>query len=286
MDINTYIDHIANLPLYDEEKPYFVYPSLNANYDPDDPQLSNVQFETHPVKVRSIRGREAQLGLGKSGFEVLDHESLCLPTQLSSEAVSAYQAETEEILLEFLKADKVICFDLKRRKNNIDVEKVFDPRSQSLVESVATGAHVDFTLDKIPFEISRILNEEQKQTYLNDSYRFQMINTWRPMLPQIEDSPLAMCDFRTIDGDDLIETDRIYPTHQAEIYYLKHNTGQKWYWVPEQKSSELLIFVSYDSHTGTNPRFCPHVAVPNPLASKNAAPRESVETRSLVITSY
>src|SRR4051794_8334916 len=73
MDIDTTIDYLANLPLYDEETPFFVYPSLATDYDPDDPKLSNVQFEKHKITVRSIRGREAELGLDKSGFQVLNH---------------------------------------------------------------------------------------------------------------------------------------------------------------------------------------------------------------------
>jgi len=59
------------------------------------------------------------------------------------------------------------------------------------------------------------------------------------------------------------------------------------------------VFVMYDTFSGSHSRckcyfstalgvltfsVCPHVSFVNPRASKDAAPRESIETRSIVIT--
>ena len=73
---------------------------------------------------------------------------------------------------------------------------------------------------------------------------------WRSMLPECEDQPLAMCDFASIDPSDLVPTDRVYPTSSQEIYHVKHNPQQKWYWLPKQRPDEPFLFMTFDSKSG------------------------------------
>lgn len=103
------------------------------------------------------------------------------------------------------------------------------------------------------------------------------------MIPVIEDKPLAFCDFRTIDPEDLIATDRIYPHSRFENYYIRFNSSQKWYWVSRQTKDELLLMMMYDSISGDNARYCPHNSFDDPSVNYPVSPRESVETRSIVI---
>lgn len=56
----------------------------------------------------------------------------------------------------------------------------------------------------------------------------KIISTWRPLLPVCEDNPLAFCDASTIDPQDLIAADRVYPHSVGEIYYLAYNENQQW----------------------------------------------------------
>ena len=71
------------------------------------------------------------------------------------------------------------------------------------------------------------------------------------MIPDLEDRPLALCDYKTADAQDLVAADRVYPHVEAEIYYLKHNEMQKWYWLPKQQTEELLVFINYRYGEGT-----------------------------------
>jgi len=119
----------------------------------------------------------------------------------------------------------------------------------------------------------------------------------------LEDRPLALCDSRTVDPEDLVPADRIIPDKVGEVYYLTHNPKHKWYWLEKQTVSEPFAFVMYDTKAGNHarcrsnvyihfnmlrlilvPAGCPHVSFVNPRAPKDAAPRESIETRSIVIT--
>ncbi|KAI0898716.1 hypothetical protein F4806DRAFT_455425 [Annulohypoxylon nitens] len=282
-DIQTSIDFIADLPIYGEEKPFFLHPSASKNVNLDEIKTTNVKWDTKPVTVHSMRDKD-NISLEKNGFCYIKHNSKCIPNLgTNTDVLADYRKESESLLQSFLNAEFVHCYDCKMRKNAPMILESFDPSDPFLIEQVAVGAH-DISLDTVPRLLKDILNEEQLKTYFKPGYRFRLINTWRSILPKCEDRPLAVCDYTTIDANDLVATDRVYPDWNQEIYYLKHNPQQRWYWLPDQRSDEPFLFMTYDSHAGQNARYCPHVSVESPMATPHVPPRESVETRNLVIT--
>ncbi|KAI0888148.1 uncharacterized protein GGS22DRAFT_155174 [Annulohypoxylon maeteangense] len=284
VNIETSIDFIADLPVYGEEKPFFLHPSASNDVNLDEIKTSNVEWDTKPVTVYSMRDRE-DISLEKNGFCYTKHDSKCLPNLgMNTEGLADYRKESENFLQSFLNAELVHCYDCKLRKNAPMTLESFDPSDPLLVEQVAVGAHVDISLDTVPRLLKNIITEEQLETFYKPGYRFRLINTWRSILPRCEDRPLAMCDYTSIDANDLVATDRVYPKWNQEIYYLKYNKDQRWYWLPNQRSDEPFLFMTFDSHAGSNARYCPHVSVESPVAAPQAPPRESVETRNLVIT--
>ena len=46
---------------------------------------------------------------------------------------------------------------------------------------------------------------------------------------------------------DLLATDRVSPQSRVEMYYVKYNGAQRWYWLPRQTVRELLVFTNFDS---------------------------------------
>jgi hypothetical protein len=70
----------------------------------------------------------------------------------------------------------------------------------------------------------------------------------------LEDRPLALCDSRSIDPEDLVPADRIIPDKVGEVYYLTHNPKHKWYWLEKQTTSEPFAFVMYDTKAGNHAR--------------------------------
>lgn len=69
-------------------------------------------------------------------------------------------------------------------------------------------------------------------------------------MPVLEDRPLALCDYRSIDPEDLVEADRVFPDRVGEVYYLKYNKEQRWYWLEHQRPDEPFVFVMYDTMHG------------------------------------
>ena len=41
-------------------------------------------------------------------------------------------------------------------------------------------------------------------------HRFGVVNVWRPIRGPVQDSPLALCDARSLTDDDLIASDLVY----------------------------------------------------------------------------
>jgi hypothetical protein len=108
---------------------------------------------------------------------------------------------------------------------------------------------------------------------MKPGYRVRIINTWRSLLPVLEDRPLALCDSRSVVPEDLIAADRIVPDRVGEVYYLTYNPSHKWYstmvtwvsmmeakehfhryWLENQTSSEPFAFVMYDTKAGPHAR--------------------------------
>jgi len=170
------------------------------------------------------------------------------------------------------------------RKNVPITAEVVDIHDSLFVDGAAKGAHVDITVDAVPALLMELLTKEEQHRYFRPGYRFRLINMWRSVLLECQDRPLALCDFTSIDANDLVATDRVYPTATQETYHVKYNPQQRWYWLPRQQSNEPFLFITYDSQAGSNARYCPHVSIENPSSPGDAPPRESVETRILVIT--
>ena len=96
-------------------------------------------------------------------------------------------------------------------------------------------------------------------------------------------SPLALADAASIAPDDLLATDQIFPSRVGEIYHLAYEPNQRWFYAPEMTRDEVLLIKSWDSLEGGPSRFTPHTAFELPDTPAAAAPRESIETRTLVI---
>ncbi|RMD44486.1 hypothetical protein DV735_g656, partial [Chaetothyriales sp. CBS 134920] len=279
--ISTSLEFLTKLPLYEEDKPYILIPSAGneKGWKPDDPRLQNLSFSQSPVLVHDMR-RLSSYSLSSTGFQSFEHEFK--PFKLEKECVLEYRRQTEDVLKQILNAEDVICYDFRHRKNEPLERMQIDVNDPLLTEGPPTGVH-DLTPTHAPSVVRPILTAFGKEHYLK-GWRLRIVNTWRPLVPKLEDRPLAVCDFRSVDPDDVIAADRIYPHRATEFFYLHHNPAQRWYWLSGQTPRETIMMLMFDTHCGNGAKFCPHVSFPNPLASPDAPPRESVETRSIVIT--
>ena len=96
-------------------------------------------------------------------------------------------------------------------------------------------------------------------------------------------TPLAVAGAESIEPQDLIATDQIFPDRVGEIYQLAHGAEQRWYWVPRMEREEVLLIKGWDSLDDGRARFTPHGAFRLPDQSPDAPVRESIEVRTFLI---
>jgi hypothetical protein len=77
---------------------------------------------------------------------------------------------------------------------------------------------------------------------------------WRPISTPVQDCPLAMCDFRSIDTKDLIPADIIFPHYQDEAYEVLPNPDQRWFYKKGMEWDDILLFKLGDNSPDEAPR--------------------------------
>jgi len=143
----------------------------------------------------------------------------------------------------------------------------------------ATRVHVDHTSRSGPQRVRDLLPDEAEELLKG---RVQVINLWRPIRGPLLDSPLAVCDARTVDPADLVPSDLVYRERVGETYSVTYNPAHEWYYVPEMRREQALLLKIADTKTDGRARFMPHTSFTDPTTPPDAFPRESIELRTLI----
>ena len=143
--------------------------------------------------------------------------------------------------------------------------------------------HVDYTAKSGPQRVKDLLGEDEAARLAASGARILQINVWRPIRGPVQRSPLALADASSVAPEDLIATDQVFPDRVGEIYHLAYDPAQLWYYAPEMTPDEVLLIKGWDSLDDGRARFTPHGAFDLPDTPDDAAPRESIEVRTLVV---
>ena len=233
--------------------------------------------------INDGRGEIDSFNLDLEGFSLIRHKS-SIADFYDNEAVKRqYYPEMIELLKTQLHATDVLIFDHNQRS------KVRAAAKQPEVRNPVASAHVDYTLSSAPDRSIEILEKANKSHYVGR--RLALINAWRPIIGPAEDFPLALCDVRTVQADDLVQThihhfsesDPDTPRHSGQIYSLRHNLSHKWYYFSAMQPDEVLLLRNWDSTADKKSDYTPHTGFKNNLAPEGTIPRESIEIRALVV---
>nr|WP_233285349.1 CmcJ/NvfI family oxidoreductase [Bradyrhizobium acaciae] len=231
--------------------------------------------EPHNVPIFDGRLISDSFSLDREGFALVKHPTVVKDYYDDNEVRNVYYPAVEAFLKATLKADRVLIFDHTVRKR---VEGAADIRGGG-PRQPATRVHVDQTAVSGRNRVFEHLPDEAEQLVKG---RVQVINLWRPIRGPLRDSPLAMADGTTVAPEDLIASDLIYPNRSGETYSVKYNPNHRWFYIPEMTPDEAILLKCYDSATDGRTRFGPHTAFVDPTTPADAAPRESIELRTLV----
>jgi hypothetical protein len=240
---------------------------------PGEPQ-SNAVPEPHALPIYDARSVVDSITLDREGFALVRQRSAVKDFYNDDEIRSTYYPEAERLIKEATGANRVFIFDHTVRKRVTGAaDRGGGPRQP------AWRVHVDHTAKSGPQRVRDLIPDEADELLKG---RVQIINLWRPIRGPLQDAPLAVCDARTVKFDELVGSDLVYPNRVGETYAVKYSPEHRWFYVPEMTADEILLLKCFDSQTDGRARFAPHTAFVDPTTPANAAPRESIELRTLV----
>ena len=231
------------------------------------------QNDTHVVRVWNARLLDPAPSLDVEGFALGEH-----PTEvhdfLDEDVVKAvYYPETAALVRAVTGAAKVLVFDHNVRSSRLV------KAGQPGIREPAKRVHNDYTELSGPQRLRDLVDPAHAERLLAN--RFAIVNVWRPIAEPVLESPLALCDARTVEARDFVPTDLIYRDRKGEIYSFAHNPKQRWFYFPEMRRDEALFIKCFDSATDGRARFSAHTAFDDPLSPPDAPARESIEIRTL-----
>ena len=262
-DVTTSLNYLGEV-----NEPLFTY----AYDSPPGHPKTNVTMVPRPVVVHDARGLNPVPIVDREGFALVRQQSRLENFYDEGQVSTVYYPECECLLSDLTGASRVMVFDHIVRNAARSNEKG--------IKMPATAVHNDYTDSSGPQRLRDLLPTEAAELL---RHRFAIINVWRPLRGPVLDSPLGVCDARSIAPGDLVPNARIYPDRRGEIQAVKFNSAHRWYYFSEMQPEEALLLKCYDSADDGRARFTAHSAFLDPTAPPSSPPRESIETRALVL---
>ncbi|HCP00431.1 MAG TPA: methyltransferase, partial [Rhodospirillaceae bacterium] len=170
------------------------------------------------------------------------------------------------------RASRVLVFD-----HTLRVEDEKTRKTKKLREPVRV-VHNDYTDTSGPQRIRDLLPPDEAEVALTKRYVY--VNVWRSINGAVEEAPLGICDAKSIAEGDMILMDLKYGDRVGEIHRTRYNPNHQWVYFPRMVPDEIILLKCYDSRTDVA-RWTAHTAFDDPTSPADAAPRQSIETRTI-----
>ncbi len=231
-------------------------------------------YQSHTMVIRDGRPLRDQFSIEETGFEFVDHDTAVTDFYDLDQLKSVYYPEIEALIKERTGATRVVVFDHTLRSGDEAT------RNEKKVREPVLSVHNDYTDWSGPQRVRDLLPQDEAEDLL--TRRFAIVQVWRAIRNPIQSNPLAICDARTLSADSLIASERRFPHRVGETYRISYDPGQRWFYFPQMRRDEALVFKVFDSDTGGRARFTAHTSFVDPTTPPGAPPRESIEMRAFV----
>ena len=236
------------------------------------------EYELREVSIADMRA--AAPALEREGFILAD-----APTRMTDfgdeEAIrTLYYAEAAELARTATGARSAHVFDHLVRRRDPSRPTLTFGREGDGAPSAVGRIHNDYTEASGSLRLGRVLTNSAQAAAVG---RYGIVNIWRSIRGPVLDTPLALCDARSVNVADLVAAEIRYPTRTGELYLATHNPRHRWWYASAIDRHEALVFKQYDSQASGVARFTLHAAFVHPDAPAGTPARESIEIRCLVV---
>ncbi len=223
------------------------------------------------VMIQDGRPLAARFSLDREGFQIRRHRTAVEDLYDEAAITARYHPEMQRLVTEETGASRVVVFD-----HTIRTASLTRPDGSPAREPVHR-VHNDYTDKSAPQRVRDLLPDEADELL---GRRYAFINVWRPITGPLEHLPLALCDAGSLDRDDIVPSDLIYPDRVGETYAIRYNPRHRWFYFPRMTREEVVLIKCYDSDPA-RARFSAHTAFEDPRTPANPLPRESIEIRTI-----
>jgi hypothetical protein len=220
------------------------------------------------VTIRDARALQRQLSLDVQGFELRHHETAVSNFYDPAEVRAVYYPEVERLLKTVTGATRVLVFEHDVR--------CAPRRGVGEIRGPVHVVHDDYTEKSAP-DRARLYLPDEADMLLR--HRYAVVNVWLPIKGPVRDTPLAVCDARSLDPEDLLPTEEGV---KHQVYLFRFSPNHRWFYFPAMNTDEALLLKCFDSARDGRARFTAHTAFDDPSAPQDAPARESIEVRALV----
>ena len=234
--------------------------------------------------------------MDRLGLSLAHLDSKCTNIYDSEEVERVYYPEIEKLLLEFFPdATDALVYnhDVFDKDYAGDRTENQDAKNPGVNANYAMLVHNDLNdnsgrvrcrelLTKNLRNFGRPQNCTEAEADAKMSRRFMSINLAKP-IETIEQYPFVLCAWPSFADQPYINNYRVYDDRVGETTRFTYRPTHEWYWIPQQKSTEVSMLKCYDSVTdGSVSRWSFHSACIDPTAPANARCRKNIVVRSFV----
>ena len=228
----------------------------------------------HEITVHDVRSIADQFDMDREGFAFMNCTSEMKDFFDEEEVRSVYYPEMENLVAGVTGASKVVVFDHTIRV--ADEAK----RDKLKLRPPVRAMHNDFTIPAAEQRVRDLIPADEAEARLKK--RFGSINVWRPIKGPVVMLPLGVCGWDSLADADMIVSERRYQDRIGGILSLAYNPDQRWVYFSNMQRHEVVLLKCYDSLTDGTARWTAHGTFDIPGTPADAAPRESIEIRTMM----
>ncbi|MGY8958018.1 MAG: CmcJ/NvfI family oxidoreductase [Alphaproteobacteria bacterium] len=232
--------------------------------------------------------------MDKLGLSLAHCDSKCEDFYDPAEVESVFYPEIEELLLSFFpEATDALVYnhDVFDKDYKGDRTEDQDAKNPGVNANYVNLVHNDLNDNSGRVRCRELLTKNLRNFGREQHYtaeeadakmarRFVSINLAKPM-ETIEQFPFVLCAWPSFAKQSYITNYRIYDDRVGETTRFTNRAEHEWYWVPQQKSTEVSMLKCYDSVTdGSVSRWSFHTASIDPTAPDDARCRKNVVVRA------
>jgi hypothetical protein len=242
----------------------------------------NLRHDSRVMAISDARRWSEPPSLEREGVVLVPHKSAVRDFYDPEQRMEPYLTEVEALIREISGAPKVHVL----RGGGMIRYAARSPFYKTGVNTqTAHFPHIDFTAATAPGLADSTFGS--RKVALRPGQRVVGYNIWRVVSDPPQDIPLAVCDARTVEPQDLVPADGVYddgppPWMELEAYAVRYNPRHRWLYFRDMRPDEALVFRAYDNLPGFRPG-TPHTAFDDPTCPPDAPARVSVEARAFAV---